>query len=183
MSYELIIEQCSPTLAGIKTGSLFSVPNEDKKEFKENIKRLNSVLVPRGLRLIPVKQLKNRVLIYLYRPNRLKRDLENSLAENILLQKNYPTDNADRCVAELIKRLKSGEDFPHEVGLFLGYPAEDVNGFIKYGAKNAKYNGVWRVYGDCETAKKKFALYNKCTGLYKKAYSIHNSFNKLIVSC
>ena len=55
MSYELIIEQCSPTLAGIKTGSLFSVPNEDKKEFKENIKRLNSVLVPRGLRLIPVK--------------------------------------------------------------------------------------------------------------------------------
>lgn len=135
MSYELIIEQCSPTLAGIKTGSLFSVPNEDKKEFKENIKRLNSVLVPRGLRLIPVKQLKNRVLIYLYRPNRLKRDLENSLAENILLQKNYPTDNADRCVAELIKRLKSGEDFPHEVGLFLGYPAEDVNGFIKYGAK------------------------------------------------
>ena len=122
MSYELVIEQCSPTLAGIKTGSLFSVPNEEGKALRESIKALNALLVPRGLRLIPVKQLKNRVLIYLYRPERLKYDLKNSLAEDILLQKKYPTDNADRCVAELIKRLKSGDGFPHEVGLFLGYP-------------------------------------------------------------
>ncbi len=183
MSEELIVEQCSPTLAGIKTGSLFTVPSKNGGELKESIKRLNSVMVPRGIRVIPVKKLKSRVLIYLYRPERLKEDLRDSVAENILSEKNYPIKNADLCVAELIKRLKSGGDFPHEVGLFLGYPSEDVNGFIKYGADKAKLVGTWRVYGDMEAAKKKFALYNKCTGLYKKAYRKHNSFDRLIVSC
>ena len=183
MSEKLIVEQCSPTLAGIKTGSLFTAPSGDGKELLESIKYLNSVLVPRGIRIIPVKKLKNRVLIYLYRPERLKTDLNDSVAKNILIQKNYPTQNADLCVAELIKRLKNESDFPHEVGLFLGCPSEDENGFIKYGASKAKFVGTWRVYGDLESAKKKFALYNKCTGLYKKAYSKHNSFDRLIVSC
>lgn len=183
MSEELIVEQCSPTLAGIKTGSLFTAPSGDGGNLKESIKHLNSVLVPRGIRVIPVKKLKNRVLIYLYRPEKLKNDLKDSVAENILSEKNYPTQSADLCVAELIKRFKNNSDFPHEVGLFLGYPSEDVNGFIKYGARNAKLVGTWRVYGDTEAAKKKFALYNKCTGLYKKAYRKHNSFDRLIVSC
>lgn len=51
----------------------------------------------------------------------------------------------ERCVAELIRRVRHEEDFPHEIGLFLGYPSEDVSGFIKHGAKNSKCVGTWKV--------------------------------------
>lgn len=134
------------------------------------------------MRLLPVKYLEKRVLIYMYRPDRLRADLKDAQALSILSEKAYPIDNADKCVAELVRRVNSQETFPHEIGLFLGYPSEDVNGFIKYGADKAKCVGTWRVYGDEEAAKKKFALYKKCTRVYKDAYRRHNSFERLVVN-
>lgn len=182
MSEDLVISQCSPTMAGLKTGNLFTCPMEDKKTLNESIRRMNMKLVPRGVRLLPVKYLEKRVLIYMYRPDRLRADLKDAQAISILSEKAYPIDNADKCVAELVRRVNSQETFPHEIGLFLGYPSEDVNGFIKYGADKAKCVGTWRVYGDEEAAKKKFALYKKCTRVYKDAYRRHNSFERLVVN-
>ena len=49
-------------------------------------------------------------------------------------------------------------------------------------ADKAKCVGTWRVYGDEEAAKKKFALYKKCTRVYKDAYRRHNSFERLVVN-
>lgn len=84
-------------------------------------------------------------------------------------------------MVELVRRLNRGEDFPHEIGLFLGYPAEDVSGFIRHGARCAKCVGTWKVYGDEESARKKFALYQKCTRLYCEAYRKHNNLDRLLV--
>lgn len=183
MSDELVVAQCSPTMAGLKTGSLFTCPLENKKALTNSIRRLNTKLVPCGIRLLPVKYMENRVLIYMYRPERLKRDLEDETAKKILSSKDYPTYDMDRCVTELIRRLNNDAAFPHEVGLFLGYPPEDVDGFIKNGAHQAKCVGVWKVYGDEEAAKHKFAQYEKCTRLYCEAFRKHNSFDRLLVSC
>ena len=82
---------------------------------------------------------------------------------------------------ELVRRLNRGKDLPHEIGLFLGYPAEDVSGFIRHGARCAKCVGTWKVYGDEESARKKFALYQKCTRLYCEAYRKHNNLDRLLV--
>ena len=68
-----------------------------------------------------------------------------------------------------------------EVGLFLGYPSEDVNGFISCGAKGAKCVGTWKVYGDVAAARRTFALYRKCTRIYREAYGRHRSLEKLTV--
>lgn len=38
------------------------------------------------------------------------------------------------------------EDFPHEMGILLGYPVEDVEGFIINNGKNELYTGYWKVY-------------------------------------
>lgn len=183
MCEELVVAHCSPTMAGLKTGNLFTCPLEDKKELTESIRRLNTYLVPRGARIVPVKFMKNRVLIYMYRPGKLQADLRDETAVSILSEKLYPTESPHRCVAELIRRLNQQESFPHEIGLFLGYPSEDVKGFMNLGADRAKCVGTWKVYGNEEEAKKKFALYEKCTELYKNAYRKHNSFDRLVVSC
>ena len=36
--------------------------------------------------------------------------------------------------------------FPHEMGVLLGYPVEDVRGFMEQNGQNALYQGYWKVY-------------------------------------
>lgn len=134
-------------------------------------------------RILPVKRMRDRVLCYMYRPEKLKEDLAGELAQSILAARAYPVGNTERCVAELCRRLQQDAAFPHEVGLFLGYPAGDVDGFIRLGARRAKYVGAWKVYGDVTSAQRRFDLYKKCTRVYREAYKKHNSFDRLIVSC
>ena len=142
MSEKLIIDHCSPTLAGIKTANLFNCPCENRKELNDTLRELNTRLVPKGLRIVPVKYMENRALIYIYRPEKLKSDLENAEADALLREKCYPTGNADKCVAELVRRFRSQGGFPHEIGLFLGYEPEDVDGFIHLGPGKAKNSGL-----------------------------------------
>ena len=182
MSEDMVIAQCSPTMAGLKTGSLFACPVEDRAELAGSMRRLNATLVPRGLRMVPVKYTENKALMYMYRPDRLQQDLKDETAGRILAQKGYPLDNTSHCVAELARRLNYGSEFPHEIGLFLGYPSEDVYGFIKEGSGNAKYVGTWRVYGDEQTAIRRFRQFEKCTRVYSEVFRKNGSFKKLIVN-
>ena len=66
---------------------------------------------------------------------------------------------------QTFKGNESGE-FPHEVGLFLSYPPEDVKGFIDHRAVGFKCAGLWKVYGDEEKARSLFEKYRKCTEIY-----------------
>ena len=176
MSEDLLIDQCSPTMAGIKTGSLFSCYADDKKTLNADIRRFNARLVPKGLRLVPMKFENNRALIYMYRPSKLENDLNDPTAHSILSGLDYSSSGADSKVAILRKKINTSESFPHEIGLFLGYPPEDVQGFIENRAEHCKCVGCWKVYGNVEEAKQRFRQYEKCTQVYytqwRKGYSI-----------
>ena len=183
ISEELVVYHCSPTMAGLKTGSLFNCPTKNVRTFIKSIREMNRRLVPRGARIVPLKNMGKSTLVYMYRPDRLREDLRNRTAERILAERDYPVGEAEKCIVELVRRLEAGEGFPHEIGLFLGYPPEDVDAFMKNGAAGAKCIGVWKVYGDVETARRKFAQYKKCTQLYCEAFREHRSFDRLVVSC
>ena len=70
MSDELLVSQCAPTLAGLKTANMFSAEYESREEVTAQLRRLNAVLVPKGLRILPMRYMQSRVLLYLYRPTR-----------------------------------------------------------------------------------------------------------------
>ena len=53
-------------------------------------------------------------------------------------------------------RLLKRTCFPHEIGVFLGYPLEDVKGFIDNKGKNCESCGVWKVYCNREEKDKLF---------------------------
>ena len=84
MSEEILIRQGAPTLAGIKTGSLFSFPCEDHEALMTDIRRLNRRLSPKGLCLLPIRFLAGQALLYLYRPAELRRDLRDAQASELL---------------------------------------------------------------------------------------------------
>ena len=142
MSEENLVRQCAPTLAGIKTGTIFPVPFDTMASLAAEIRDLNHILVPKGLRLLPLRYQGRKALLYLYRPAGLKRDLQDHLAEALLAEAGYPKKDSEQCVAYLARRFRSGEGFPHEVGLFLSYPPQDVSGFIENRAVNYKMRGT-----------------------------------------
>ena len=182
MCEALVVSQCAPTLAGIKTGSLFSCPAEEEETLRGSLLRLNRLLVPRGARLLPVRRMRGRILLYMYRPARLAADLAVQEAREILDRLGYPMGSAEERAAELIRRIRAGGEFPHEAGLFLGYPPGDVDGFMRLGGRRAKLRGTWCVYGDTASARRIFSAYRRCRTLYEDAYRRHNSVEKLIVS-
>ncbi|MCR5594648.1 MAG: DUF3793 family protein [Lachnospiraceae bacterium] len=177
-----IVEHCSPTLAGLKTGSLFSVKNRELNDPTGELRDLNRLLTPKGLRAVPVRKTESHTLIYVYRPDRLDKDLNCPLARNILKKKGYICGNADRCVVQLIRRLTDDKDFPHEIGLFLGYPPSDVEGFMKDPDNGVKCIGFWKVYTNREKAEKTFAKFRKCTEVYCKELAGGRPLAQLIVS-
>lgn len=181
MSEELLIRHCSPTLAGMKTANMFVCKFADATAMRESLRRYNKLLGKKGLRLLPLRFEKGRALIYVYRPSHLSRDLEHCTAARILSERGYCSVTPSRCLAELMKRLEKSGEFPHEIGLFLGYPPEDVCGFIE-NRDCFKCVGTWKVYGDAETAEKTFAKYKKCTRVYCEQHAKGRPIERLTVA-
>ena len=180
MSEDSLVFHCAPTLAGIKSGSLFTSDYSSKAEVVAALRKLNRRLAPKGLRLLPLRYSEKKVLIYVYRPGGLARDLEKETARKILQRAGYSAACPDGNVAELQRRLNRGEDFPHEIGLFLSYPPEDVLGFME--GRSHKCVGAWKVYGDEESAKLTFSRYKRCTDAYCALYRSGRSLEQLTVA-
>ncbi|MBR0162829.1 MAG: DUF3793 family protein [Oscillospiraceae bacterium] len=182
MSEELFVRCCAPTLAGLKTGSMFSCAYRKKEDLFRDIRSLNRTLSCRGLRLLPLRYRNGKALLYVYRPASLQSDLSRKEVQDLLQDAGYTGLCGDQCVLQLIRRMRNSEGFPHEVGLFLSYPPEDVRGFIENHAQNYKLIGYWKVYGDEKKARKTFETYRKCTDSYCKFLKQGHSLTELTVA-
>ena len=182
MPEDLLIFHCAPTLAGIKTGNLFSCACPCRKELTRDLCRLNRMLAPKGLRILPLRVGGGRALIYVYRPHALAGDLADDRARALLLKCGYPPERPNGCVVHLVRRLQSAGEFPHEIGLFLSYPPEDVLGFIRNRACGPKCTGCWKVYGDEEAARRVFAKYRLCSQVYARQWRQGKSIEQLTVA-
>lgn len=181
MSNEMLIRCCAPTMASLKTGNMFSCPFESREEMTEELRELNRRLGPKGLRILPLRWSSGQALVYLYRPKMLEKDLRNDLAARLLAECGYTGGNPNSCVARLISRLRSTGDFPHEVGLFLGYPPADVDGFM-HRKQDCKLSGIWKVYDDVDGAARQFARCRHCTKVYLKRYRQGYTLDRLTVA-
>lgn len=182
MSEEALVKFCSPTLAGIKAGSLFSCSYPSKNELYAFLRRGNTALREKGIRIIPLRAKDGKALIYVYRPSQLKCRLQESDARTLLSERGYSSPSCSRCLAQLMRRLDQNSEFPHEIGLFLGYPCEDVRGFIDNKAACAKCVGCWKVYGDAQQAQKQFERYKKCTRVYLRLWADGRPLTRLTVA-
>lgn len=161
MSEEMVVRQAAPTLAGIKTGSLFPCPCAEKDVLLGEIRAFNRHYLSRGLCLLPLRFAEGKAL---------------------LADAGYPCGSCGGCVARLVRRMREGAEFPHEIGLFLSYPPEDVKGFIENHAANAKCTGVWKVYGDERQARQTFDRYKKCTQTYCERWRSGVELDRLAVA-
>ena len=99
-----------------------------------------------------------------------------------LKQCGYQNGCALDLVQQLQEKLCESQDFPHEIGLFLGYPFEDVQGFIQNRGCNCRLCGYWKVYAnECEK-KRLFEKYSHCRNVYCRKWTEGLSIQRLTVA-
>lgn len=177
-----LIMHCSPTLAGIKTANLFNYTFTLIDDLMLQVNALNKKLSSKGIHIEVLRIQDSRALILTYRPKNMTVDLSKDGVSDFLKRYGYTFTSAEYALQKLKKRLSRQCDFPHEIGLFLGYPLEDVIGFIKNKGKNCKCTGCWKVYGNKHRTLKLFEQYKKCTDIYSKLFADGYSIMQLIVA-
>lgn len=156
MFCNFLLIHASATLAGQKAGSLFRVPR-----ILWSRKALSSLLQTTQLLCIPLQASSRSILVYLYDPQLLENILSQSDNISYLMQLGY-SGNPDRALQMMLEKLEKSCIFPHEVGLFLGYPLQDVQGYIENKGQNCLYAGYWKVYHNVREAKQQFYRYDRC---------------------
>ena len=164
-----IIDHASPTLARLKLGNLFN--HAMGEDFPAEFAALRRQLMDKGVTMTILKICRGRALIYLYRAKELEKTLSDEGVRRLLETCGYSCFDVDGALHTLRARLHDIDAFPHEIGVFLGYPLEDVKGFIENGGRNCLSCGCWKVYSnECE-ALKAFERYEKCKAVYQRLFA------------
>lgn len=151
----------APTLLGIKCANLISVPATGR-EIAVLRKRFLSGTQGRGLRMRVLCGCRERLLVYIYHEHLLSARLRASDVQAFLTKCGYSRHmSLQEMLTFLGKRITCGS-FPHEIGVFLGYPLADVEGFIRNAGQNCLLCGCWKVYSEPTRAQQTFAQYDRC---------------------
>lgn len=175
-----LIAYASPTLARLKAGSLFAVRLRFAA-LAEDMARVDGMLRPRGLRLIALRSEPGRTLLYLYREQALRETLLCPEVQTLLAACGYRSFTPEAALSTLRDRLVASEGFPHEIGVFLGYPVADVIGFIRNGGRDCLCAGCWKAYANESEARRIFARLNKCRAVYARRFAEGCPLSRLAV--
>ncbi len=164
----VLVRQCAPTLAGMKPGSIFCFNHSPLEVSRQKVCQWNKQLAPFGLtvQILLERPGSSSVIVFVYRHNRLEQMLSDDAYQSFLAQAGYERTNLDDLLEQLAQRLRTQPEFPHEIGVFLGYPLRDVIGFIENHGRNFTCCGFWKSYGDPAEMQVCFACYRRCIQTY-----------------
>ena len=164
----VLVRQCAPTLAGMKPGSIFCFNHSPLEVSRQKVCQWNKQLEPFGLtvQILLERPGSGSVIVFVYRHDRLEQMLSDDAYQSFLAEAGYERTNLDGLLEQLAYRLRTQPEFPHEIGVFLGYPLRDVTGFIENHGRNFTCCGFWKSYGDPAEMQVCFACYRRCIQTY-----------------
>lgn len=177
----LLAFHCAPTLAGIKAGNLISINKNKINNFRQIQQKYKKCLSCNDVFMFTVSDSPNYRLLLIYHKANLHKILEDPDNQSFLKSFGYKNfTNILSCLRYLKIRMHLQKGFPHEIGLFLGYPLADVKGFIENNGQHFKCCGQWKVYSDIESAEKLFSQYTKCCNKFCSCLAAGKSLENII---
>lgn len=180
-----VVTHCAPVLAGIKPAGMFSCPLKSASccgdPHCRSLKPLDFVIAYQScaerLRELDVEMLvldqgEKSALVLVYRARALREAVSAGERGAFLESLGYETHDLARSLkrlaqrvsyARMVSKTKDACAFPHEVGIFLGYPVEDVIGFIENQGDDYLVCGCWKAYSRERDARACFCRYKQCT--------------------
>lgn len=148
--------QCAPVIAGIKISNLLVVGNHNEKLLEDFIRGTEMSY----FRFLSANQ---KTTYLLFRRKELDDYLKDEKVRTLLNDLGYADTRLEIVLANFQKKYQTYMDnhieFPHEMGLLLGYPVEDVLGFILNDGQKFLYSGYWKVYEDLHKKVQLFKSY------------------------
>lgn len=147
--------QCAPFITGLKVSNLLIIPKGNEEVVKRILNRT-------GISFYRLIQTRTKTTFLLFRRNELEEFLSDENVKNVFIRAGYKSLQIGKILRTFSLRyeayMQGDKSFPHEMGLLLGYPVEDVVGFVENNGKNFLYSGYWKVY---ENQKAKVKLFDK----------------------
>ena len=148
-----LVLQCAPFLAGLKVSNLLAIPADMENAAMDMLKKA-------GISFFRMIKTDKKTVILLFHRKQLESYLYKEDVKEILISEGYMEFQIGYVLYMFSIRYQDyicGKGkFPHEIGLILGYPAEDVRGFMDNNGKNFLYTGYWKVYKDVDNKVKLF---------------------------
>ena len=154
--------QCAPVITGIKPSNLLIVRSNQEQAVKQLLRHS-------GICWFRLIRSEEKLIYLLFHRSSLEAYLGNNQVRDILFQMGYEQRALGAVLrtfqARYQRYMDQGGEFPHEMGLLLGYPWEDVKGFIENQGKNSLYTGYWKVYENVPAKKQIFRRYEEAQRL------------------
>ena len=139
--------QCAPLLAGLKISNMLSI-------CRKLYKNVTDILEDSGISYYILRETDKKIIMLLYNERQMESHFLRKDVRRFLGALGYTDFSINALLERFAKRycdnIGNGEAFPHEMGVFLGYPLEDVKGFISNQGKNFLYSGYWKVYANMQ---------------------------------
>ncbi|CAH2030646.1 DUF3793 family protein [Trichlorobacter ammonificans] len=151
-----LVLECSEALAGIKPASLVSLVNRQRScgrnlyhLWQQHSHELSAALPMLRFRVLQSSE--RALLLFCYHPEQLAAHLSHPGIRALLVKAGYDGagDSSD-LLEELNRRIAGHGSFPHEIGLFIGYPAKDVAAFMGLVKLPFTCQGPWKIFGNPE---------------------------------
>jgi uncharacterized protein DUF3793 len=144
--------EAAEVLQEVKPANLIGIVNR-RRACGRNPYRLwkalgNGLLAESGLSARELADRRDSLLLLIYRPSSVTSLLRKPDARAVLRKAGYGDHTKpEPFLDELAARIGSGQ-FPHEVGVLLGYPLKDVAAFMGLVSLPFTCQGPWKIYGD-----------------------------------
>lgn len=180
-SFEYLVGlHAAPTLAGPKPASLVSFRKSSFEDFDALFASYRTCFDCKGISC-RLAEGEKCVRILFYRAHALEAFLSSAKVRTLLERYGYSKSaSLEEMLSELTRRMQKSVTFPHEVGLFLGYPPEDVQGFIENGGQRFAYSGYWKVYANEEETRRLFDCYTDCTHKFCRKLEEGKRFSEIL---
>lgn len=153
-----VVTQCAPVLKGVKISNLITMKPGGWRKIRAYLKKSRIIC-------IPLYADAEKEVLFLYRYEQLERHLKNREVREFLRSCGYESFEVASVLVRLRRRyqLYAGisKEFPHDLGVLLGYPVGDVQGFIDNRGENSLTSRYWKVYQNPKEAEKIFDLYDR----------------------
>lgn len=177
--YKYILFLLAPVVSGLKPASTITL-KKNKKEYLIWIKHKENFLNKIDLKYIVLRENEDAIILLIYSKNKLKEIIEKVEVVEFLTNLGYKIKgNIDITLNSLVCRYKKFH-CPHELGIFLGIPLDDVKDFIECSDKKCLLCGYWKVFNNFDSAIEIFDSYNKAREIVLNCGVLEMNSNKII---
>lgn len=146
--------ETAEVLEGVKPANLINLADR-RQPCGRNLFQLwqrhgHSLLAASGLAWLELPGRRGSLLLLIYQAETLTALLARPATQAVLTRAGYANPADPEAALEQLAQRLTQDEFPHEIGVFLGYPLKDVAAFLGWVELPVTCQVLWRIYGKPE---------------------------------